>query len=223
MVQTYIGDDRGDWRDDIRGVEATSQTRFDHRNLDPLTAKMFECHCGSHLEERQPDTLHRRAVHIDKFDHFALRNLHTIDTDSLAEIVQVGRGEESRAESCRLQHRRDDVRGRALAVRARDVDRGVVAVRTTEVGHKALDTVESRFIGVAPRVLKRTQRRVEIVECLGVVHRWRWVNLRGGCDVEHDTQRSITHRVTASNSSVARCSRHSACRASIGSRRALRL
>ena len=221
MVQTDIGDDRGDWRDDIRGVEATSQTRFDHRNLDPLVAKMFERHCGGHLEERQPDTLHRRAVHTDKFDYFALRNLHAIDTDSLAEIVQVGRGEESRAESRRLQHRRDDVRGRALAVRARDVDRGVVAVRTTEVGHKALDTVESRFIGVASRVLKRTQRRVEIVECLGVVHRR--VNLRGGCDVECDTQRSITHRVTASNNSVGRCSRHSACRASIGSRRAIRL
>ena len=111
MIQTDVGDYRGYGRDDVCGVEATSKTRLDDRHLDTLAVEMVEGHRRRHLEERQSDTLHCRAMCLDKFDHLLLRNLCAIDADALAEIVQVGRGEQTRVESRRLQHRGDDVRG----------------------------------------------------------------------------------------------------------------
>ena len=159
MFQADIGDDRNQRLNDICSVEATSQARFDNGNLDIALRKVVESHCGGHLEEGELQTLHLCLVAVHKIDNLLLGNHLAIHSDALTEVGQVGRGEQARMIARLLQHRRQHIRHRALAVGAGNMNYKVVALWVANRTAKLRNTLQARFVGIASDLLERRHRR----------------------------------------------------------------
>ena len=155
VLEAYVCNHRKNRLNDIRSIQTASQARFDNRNLDITLRKVVECHSRCHLEERELQSLHFRAVAIDKIDHLLLRNHLAIHTNTLTEVGQMRRSEQARLISRLLQNCSQHIRYRALAVGTCNVNHKVVALwiayRTTELG----DALQARFVGITSDMLKR--------------------------------------------------------------------
>jgi hypothetical protein len=119
--------DHGEGRGEHVGrVETPAQAGFDHRQLDALLGEGKGGHGEARLEERARRARRRRDA-LDA-DECLLERLGrgdpAADPDALGEVDEVGRGEEAGADPGRAQDPFEDGRGRALAVRARDVEGG---------------------------------------------------------------------------------------------------
>ena len=103
--------------------------------------------------------------------HHLLHGDHlTVHADAFAEILQVGRGEQSRAVSGLLEHRGDDVRHGAFAVGSGDVDREEIALGVSDVAAECGDALQSRFVSRRALGFEDGKRLKEEFECLGVIH-----------------------------------------------------
>ena len=122
MFQPHVGNDADDGHDDVRGVEPSAQSGLDDGHFDVALREEVERHGRGHLEERKPQFDHLVVVLVDEVHHLLLGNHLAVDPDALAEIRQMGRGEEPRAVARLLEHRGDDVRDAAFAVGAGHVD-----------------------------------------------------------------------------------------------------
>src|SRR5262249_32011354 len=69
---------------------------------------------------------------VEPFDNVFGRNRHATDADPLTEVDEMRRGVETRDEAGLAPQALEIARSRALAVRARDVSRGEVALGTAE-------------------------------------------------------------------------------------------
>ena len=170
MFQSDVGDDAQYRHDDVRGVEPSPESRFDHRHLDVALGEVVEGHCGGHLEERQFQFDHLVVVLVHEVHHLLLGDHLAVDADAFAEILQVGRGEQSRAVSGLLEHRGDDVRHGAFAVGSGDVDREEVALGVSDVAAECGDALQSRFVSRRALGFEDGKRLKEEFECLGVIH-----------------------------------------------------
>ena len=158
MLQPDVGDDAYDRYDDIRGVESSAQSRFDHRDLDVALCEVVESQCRGHFEERQFQFDHLVVVFVHEVHDFLLGDHLSVHEDPFAEIAQVRRGVESRAVARLLEYRGEHVRHGAFAVGAGHVDREIVALGIAQVLAECGDAFQSGFIGFGPLLLVRNER-----------------------------------------------------------------
>lgn len=170
MLHADVGDDAQNRHDDVRGVEPSAEPRLDDGHLDVALREVVEGQRGGHLEEREPQFDHAVVVLVDEVDHLLLGNHLAVDADAFAEVLQVGRGEESRAVARLLEHRGDDVRDGALAVGSGHVDGEEVALGVAQMAAEGRDAFQPRLVGRRSCGLVGRQRRKEKFERLGIVH-----------------------------------------------------
>ena len=170
MLQPDVGDDAYDRYDDIRGVESSAQSRFDHRDLDVALCEVVESQCRGHFEERQFQLDHLVVVFVHEVHDLLFGNHLAVDADAFGEILQVGRGEKPRAVAGLLQYRGDDMRYGTFAVRARHVDREEIALGVADVAAECGDALQSRLVGRCAFGFEGRQRLEEEFEGLGVIH-----------------------------------------------------
>jgi hypothetical protein len=91
---------------------------------------------------------------VDEVDNLLFGYQLTIDADTLAQVVQVGRGEETGAIARLLQHGSDNVGYGAFAIGSRYVNGEEVALRIAQVSAESSDTFQSRFIGIDSSILE---------------------------------------------------------------------
>ena len=173
MLEPDVGDDAQDRDDDVRGVEPPSEPCFDHRDLDVALREVVERQGGGHLEEREFQFDHLVVVLVYEVDDLLLGDHLAVDADSFAEVLQVGRGEESRAVSGLLEHGSDDVRDGSFAVRPGHMDREEVALGVAQVTAEGGDTLQSRLVARSALVFEGGQRLKEEFESLVVIHNGR--------------------------------------------------
>ena len=94
-------------------------------------------------------------VLIYKVYDLLLRDHLAIDSHSLTEVAQVGRGKQTGTIACLLQDRGEHMRYRALAIGAGNVDRKVVTLRITQVATEGCHTLQSWFVSTYALLLKR--------------------------------------------------------------------
>ena len=97
MLKAYVCYDAEDGCDDISSVEATTEARLNYCHLHIALVEVVEGHSCCHLEEGEVQLLHLFAVTVYEVHHLLLRNHLAIDTYALAEVHEVGRGEEASA------------------------------------------------------------------------------------------------------------------------------
>jgi AcrR family transcriptional regulator len=106
----------------VRAVKPAAQSRFDYGDVNLLVREILKSHRNGDLEKRRFDLLDQWLNFTSELNHEILLALVTVHLDAFAEVVQV-RG---RVQACfiarLLQHRRQHVAGRTLAIGARDVD-----------------------------------------------------------------------------------------------------
>ena len=73
------------------------------------------------------------------------------DTNALAELVQMGTGEQAGAESGGAQNRLEDGCGRTLALASGDVNRGPTLLRVAQATQNRTDSVEREIALLATR------------------------------------------------------------------------
>ena len=166
MIQSDVGHHTYDGQQEVRGVEPPAESRLDDRYLDIALRKIIERQRRRHLKERKSLLGHLVAVLVDEIDHLLLGDHFAVDTDALAEVVQMGRGEESRAVTGLLQYGGDDVRNRSFAVGSRNVNREIIPLRISQMPAESRDAFQTRFVGRDALFLKRRHRREKKFERL---------------------------------------------------------
>ena len=93
MIPADIRDDADQRADNVRRVEPSAHTHFDHRNVYPFPGEVVECDSGRNFEKRRPDPVDRFAVAADECHHRFFGDHLSVDANALAEIFQVRRRE----------------------------------------------------------------------------------------------------------------------------------
>ncbi len=215
VFESDVGHDAQDGHDDVRGVEPSAEPRLDHGDLHVALREVVESQRCGHLEERELRGDHCVVVLVHEIDHLLLGDHLAIDADAFAEVLQVGRGEQSGAVSGLLQHGGDHVRHGALAVGARHVDGEEVALRVADAAAECGDAVEARFVGREPFGFVGRKRREEEFERLGVVHIGVGIRVRGSSSSARGRRCSRGCRAASRVGRCGRSSRRSACRRSV--------
>lgn len=96
VVESDVGDDAQDGLQDVRGIEPSSESRFHDGHFHPRLGEAVESHCGRHLEVGEPPFGHLLSVPVEKGGDLLLRYHLAVHANALPEIVQMGRGVESR-------------------------------------------------------------------------------------------------------------------------------
>jgi len=136
LRHVIVGDARDDCefgrRDDVGGVETSSESRFQDSELDACLAEGEEGDQGHRFEERQVRRLVEDAV--DPIGEALVRDRLAGDANALRAADEMRGCVEADLLACRLPHRREERRHRAFAVRAGDVHRAERALRVTKMG-----------------------------------------------------------------------------------------
>jgi hypothetical protein len=121
-------------------VVAPAEAGLDHCDLDPAPRELVERGRRQHLELRHAVALFEPAVDLrgrgrralDRGAEGGRLEVGVADPDALGEAREVRREERARARPVRLEQRGGHADGRALAVRADDVDRAEALLRRAE-------------------------------------------------------------------------------------------
>jgi hypothetical protein len=160
VVEVDAHDGRGDRLDDVRRVEPAPEADLEHGHVDPLPPEVLEGGGGQHLEERGV-ALEHAAAHealggvahrADRGDEVARADLAAVDRDPLVEPDEVRRRVAPRPQARGPQRgvaRGDD---RALAVRARDEERGEGPLGVSHLGDEGAHRLEAE-LHAEPRAL----------------------------------------------------------------------
>ena len=91
---------------------------------------------------------------LDEACDLVLRDHLAVDTDALTEVDKVRRREQAHAIAIELQHRRQHVRDRALAIGSGNVDDAIVAMRMPEKRVQITAGLQSWLIATSALSLK---------------------------------------------------------------------
>jgi len=125
-------------RQHVGGVEPPAHPRFDRGDVNALPREPKQPERRHALEERRRGTTVLLDARRGVFDlreqrvERAVRDVRAVDLEPLVELHEVRGGVEARFEPRRLQHRGDERRDRALAVRPRDVHDAETALGVAE-------------------------------------------------------------------------------------------
>ncbi len=168
VVEADVRDYRQQRFDDVRAIEPAAEPYFDDGDVHLFFFEIFESQRGGKLEKTRAEGLEKGALLLDKTDDPFFGNRHAIDADALAEIEQVRRGVQARVQALTLQDRGKRVRATALAVGARDVNHGVMAVGVAEMIVERDSVRHALLIRRSTRFLEGGRRVVEVVDDFGV-------------------------------------------------------
>jgi len=134
-------DGGGDGIDDARGVVPAADTDLEDCDVDITAAELPECERGECLEERRGETVGGPlddvvADGLDELHEGGLTYLAAVDTDALADVIEVWRGVQSDLEAGLPEHGLDHPCGAALSVRAGDLNETDAVVWVSEVGEQ---------------------------------------------------------------------------------------
>ena len=90
MVETDIGDDGEDGREDIGAVESSAESDFDDGYVNLLSDKIVEGECGHRLEERGLELVELGAIGRDESGYLGFGDRLSVHTDTFAEGDKVG-------------------------------------------------------------------------------------------------------------------------------------
>ena len=148
VLHRDIRDDRDLRRDDIRRVERAAEADLDDGVLDLAFREVVEAQCREHLELRRA----LRALcehHLDfrtddghALSEVLLADVLPVDADALGVRDEMRRAVEARMDTAAAQGPLDHRRDRALAIRARHVDRAVAVLRHIQKLQEPLDARE---------------------------------------------------------------------------------
>ena len=153
MVQSYACDDAQVRHYYIGTVQTPAESNLYNRNIHTLLRKPFESQACSNLKEREVQLIKclrvfgDKIIHIFFGDQFRLAAVN--DSHTLTEIKNMRRGIETDFQSRSRKHRRQHICHRTFAVSPRDVNRAICPFRISQPGTKALNMLQSRFIGIA--------------------------------------------------------------------------
>jgi len=158
-------DNRYRRHNEIGRVEPASEPHLYHGHIRVQPGKIDKAHDGHKLEEGERDPgLGRAALDLPgQLHHFGRRDLLVPYPNALGKGNHMGRsvkgGAIARERENAVQHRR----GRALAIRARDMERGITPLRMAEQRESPLYPIEPE-VDLAPAQIEN------IVQCLRVSH-----------------------------------------------------
>ncbi len=95
VVEADVGDDGKDWGDDVGAVESAAQSHFDDGIIHLLLCEVFQSHGSGQFEEGWMEGFEESSVLFYEVDDILLRNAFAVNSDTLSEIYQMGRGVES--------------------------------------------------------------------------------------------------------------------------------
>ena len=125
VIQSDGGDHAHLGVDDVGGVQTTSQTDFDNRDIHVLLAEVVERHASDALKEgeRGGESLLDLVDLLQVANHLLLGNHFPVDGDSLTETGNVRRHVHTRFVTRRFQRLGNLEHDGALSIGARDMDR----------------------------------------------------------------------------------------------------
>ena len=103
VVQTDVGNHAHLGGDDVGAVETAAQSYFHHGDVYMLLGEVFEGQGGGELEEGRMKGLEEGALLLHEVYHILLADAHTVHTDALPEVHQVGRGVKAYLEALGLK------------------------------------------------------------------------------------------------------------------------
>ena len=153
VLEPDVGEHRDRRVEHVGRVVAPAEARLHHRDLDPALGELGERRGGQQLELRHALAARQRAVDLDRRGGRALDggaervrlDVGVADADALGEGRQVRREVGARAHAVGVEDRRRHADGRALAVRADDVDRAERALRAAEHGQQPAHPLEAEL------------------------------------------------------------------------------
>ena len=89
MIQTDIGDYRKDWSDDVRAVQSSAESDFNHGNVYLHILEVFEGHSRCHLKERGVQRFEEALLLLYKVYDIVFGDGAPVDADTFAEIYEV--------------------------------------------------------------------------------------------------------------------------------------
>src|SRR5262249_23592112 len=131
VVERDRGDRRHHRAHEVGRVEASPEADLDDRYLDLPPGEPLAGEQGGELEVREHDAggVEVAAQLRGELGDRLVRDGATADPDALGEVDEVGRGVEAGATAGGGEHRVQHRGGRALAIGARDVQRGPAPLR----------------------------------------------------------------------------------------------
>ena len=90
VVETDVGNDRGDGGDDIGTVQPSSKSDFNHGNVYLLVAEILESHGRSNLEERGMKGFKECTFLFNELYHVVFADRPAVDADALGEVDEMG-------------------------------------------------------------------------------------------------------------------------------------
>ena len=89
MVEADVSDETGFWCDNIGGVQSSSQTNFNYRNIYFLFGKIIQGKSNCPFEKTGFNVLKSLPVFYYEFCHFAFWDHLTVDLNAFSKIDQV--------------------------------------------------------------------------------------------------------------------------------------
>ena len=144
VVECDPGDRDGFGLDDVRAVEASTETGLDDRDVDGFIREVHERERGHDLEERGLELKPFRDFSdlLHQNDEGRVRNHLAIDADAFAQIGEVGGTVGAHGVPALVKHGTDHGRSRTLADGSSDVDRTNLLVGVTQGGQKSAHAIQ---------------------------------------------------------------------------------
>ena len=168
VIELDIGDDAGERRDDVGGVEPATHAGFPNHQFTALFDEILERQYHDDLEKGRMPIRRKMGEPIpgafDEADDVVPGDELSVDLDAFAEADQVRRGEQTGAQSGGAVNGLEHGAGRTFAVGAGHVDEPELAVGMAGEFGQAQGVLESQFQAEQPQA-------VEEFDGLGVSHR----------------------------------------------------
>src|SRR5258708_21682377 len=162
MVDPDRRQDRGEWMEEIGGVETAAKTGLDNRDVRVRASDIVECHGRGRLEKRRAKSLDHGNVIANESCHVVFADRLPVADDAFAKVHQVRRGIRRDAKTVVRQEGGGGGDCTSLAVGAGDVEAGNLLMRIAkrvQQRKRAFETEPDPAGGPG----------IKVFECLGVL------------------------------------------------------
>src|SRR6267378_2070120 len=155
VVEIDAGDDGGERRKDVGGIEAAAQADFEDGKVYALAGKIFESHGGYAFEISRvgakfacgEELFDQRMDASEGFGEGFVADLFATDADAFVDFFEVRRGIQSRSKASMAKDGFEERGCGAFAVGAGDVGAGISAFRAAEALREEGDVFEIELCG----------------------------------------------------------------------------
>ena len=144
VVHGHVGHDCDLCLAHVGGIPAAQQADLDHSDIDGDVGKPSERRCGDGLEVRRAHACNKFQLRdgVDLLGEVVVGDGLGVTSDALVQPFEVRAGVRTHCQAVRHQQPGDHLRGRALAVGARDVDGRVQQLRVAHDADQSLHALQ---------------------------------------------------------------------------------